>query len=74
MRMTPAQREAAAQQQAANLMASDPAVRQQVLMQQALVFRSMLQNMTPDQRQQMFRGMQQFFQGLPGPGQGPGPQ
>jgi hypothetical protein len=71
MRMTPAQREAAAQQQAANLMAADPGVRQQMLMQQAMVIRSMLQNMTPDQRQQMFRGMQQFFQGLPGPGQGP---
>lgn len=65
--MTPEQREAYAQQQAAQLLAADPAVRQQTLMQQAMVFRSMFQQMTPDQRQQMMQGMQQFFQNL-GPG------
>jgi hypothetical protein len=64
MNMTPEQRQQSAQEQAARMLSMDPAARGQVLMQQAMVFGSMMQQMSPEQRQQMMQGMQQFFRGM----------
>lgn len=72
MRMTPEQRWNTAQQQATDIMAADPAVVEQVFTQQAMVFGAMVQRMSPEQRQQLFAGMQQFFQQLNASGLGPG--
>ena len=72
LQMTPQQQEAYAQQAASQMLSATPEVRNQMMMQQGMVFRSLLQQMTPDQRQQMFQGMQQFFQSLGAQGLTPG--
>jgi hypothetical protein len=55
--MTEEQRQQYAQQQAAQLLNADPAVRNGVLQQQFMVFSQMMRQMTPEQRQQVFQGM-----------------
>ena len=55
-KMTPEQQQAYARQQAQQVLNMDPALRRQVFEQQRSMMRAVIQQMTPEQRQQLFQG------------------
>jgi hypothetical protein len=57
VQMTPEQQRQYAQQQASQILNMDPAMRQQAVLQQRMIFSQMMRQMTPEQRQQMFDEM-----------------
>jgi hypothetical protein len=65
-RLTPDQQKQYAAQQAQQILNMDPAAQQQLIQQQMAVFGSVVQQMTPEQRQQMM----QNFGNMRRPGQG----